>query len=164
LDYLNPGEKLGSKHTLAKALRRHPFLEGMSSAHLQILAEYATWTEFSENYVIFSEGEEANRFYLILEGKVRVEAASLPGDESYIELLGPGDELGWSWLFPPFRWHFTARAVTTTKAVFFYGTWLRERCEKDTSLGYELMKRTAGVVIDRLQATRAKLLHPASRQ
>jgi len=66
--------------------------------------------------------------------------------------------LAWSWLFPPYAWHFTARALEETTAIFFYGTILREYCEKDHSLGFELFKRMSVVMLRRLQAARQKLL------
>jgi len=66
--------------------------------------------------------------------------------------------LGWSWLFPPYNWHFSARAVEPTTAIFFYGTRLREECEDDPAFGFELMKRVAAIVIQRLQVTRVQLL------
>jgi len=43
-----------------------------------------------------------------------------------------------------------ASGDATHKAIFFYGTRLREQCEQDPAFGYELMKRTAEVVIKRL--------------
>jgi len=73
-------------------------------------------------------------------------------------MLQAGDVLGWSWLFPPYYWHFSAEAKTPVESVFFYGTRLRERCEQDTSLGYELMKRVSEIVIKRLQKNREELL------
>jgi CRP-like cAMP-binding protein len=75
-----------------------------------------------------------------------------------IQVIGAGDVLGWSWLFPPYYWHFDARALEPTKVVFFYGTRLREHCETDHDFGFELMKRTADLTIKRLQATRRRLL------
>jgi CRP-like cAMP-binding protein len=75
-----------------------------------------------------------------------------------IQIIGPGDVLGWSWLFPPCYWQFDARALEPTKAVFFYGTRLREYCEQEHDLGYELMKRMAAVIVKRLQATRRQLM------
>ena len=75
-----------------------------------------------------------------------------------VQVIGPGDVLGWSWLFPPYYWHFDARALVPTTAIFFYGTRLREQCEADHDLGYELMKRVTAVVIRRLQATREQSL------
>ena len=75
-----------------------------------------------------------------------------------------GEVCGWSWLFPPYHWHFDARAVEPTEAIFFYGTRLREQCENDHDLGYELMKRMASVIIRRLQTTRRHLLAWAAEE
>ena len=75
-----------------------------------------------------------------------------------IDTISSGDLLGWSWMFSPYTWHFTARAIEPTEAIFFYGTILREHCERDPSLGYELFKRMAPVMLRRLQAARKKML------
>jgi len=100
----------------------------------------------------------ANRFYLIESGKVVLESVEKSGNPLIIETIGAGDLLGWSWMFPPYAWNFTARATEPTNAIFFYGTILREYCERDPSLGYELFKRMAPVILRRLQAARKKML------
>ena len=69
-----------------------------------------------------------------------------------------GGLLGWSWLFPPYIWHFDARAVEPTTAIFFYGTILREYCDKDPALGLELFKRMSEVMTRRLQRARIHLI------
>jgi hypothetical protein len=75
-----------------------------------------------------------------------------------VDTIGAGDLLGWSWMFPPYVWHFTARATEPTDAIFFYGTILREYCERDHSLGYELFKRMSAVMVKRLQGARENML------
>src|SRR5687767_3452119 len=97
--------------------------------------------EFEKGELIFREGDPANRFYLILEGKVTLESRRANQEPVLIQEIGAGDVLGWSWLFAPHIWQFDARASATqpTKAIFFYGTRLREQCEVDPALGYELM-------------------------
>ena len=141
-------------------LAAQPFFKGLSTPQLELLLDNSMPVEFPADKSIFREGQLANRFYLILEGEVALESAAGERDATpeLIQTLVAGDMLGWSWLFPPYYWHFDARAVTPVKAVFFYGTRLREQCESDHELGYELMKRTAEVVIGRLQATRRRLL------
>jgi hypothetical protein len=75
-----------------------------------------------------------------------------------ITTLGAGELVGWSWLFPPYRWHFDARATELTRTIAFDGACLRDKCEQDHDLGYELMRRFASLMLDRLQATRLQLL------
>jgi CRP-like cAMP-binding protein len=136
----------------------HPFLAGMSATQLVWLTDCAMPVSFKKGQTILSEGDLANRFYLIESGKVVLESEDSLGKRVTIETIGAGDLLGWSWMFPPYVWHFTARAIEPTKAIFFYGTILREYCERDHSLGYELFKRMAPVMLKRLQRSRRQVL------
>ena len=136
----------------------HPFLAGMNPTQLALLRDCAIAVHFKKGQTILREGDLANRFYLIESGKVVLESNENFGNPLIIETIGAGDLLGWSWMFPPYVWNFTARATESTDAVFFYGTILREYCERDPSLGYELFKRMAPVILRRLQAARKKLL------
>ena len=121
---------------LAALIAAHPFLHDLSTKQQEILTDCAMHQEFTEGEIIFCEGDVANRFYLIREGRVALEAKDREGEPVPIQTIGPGEVLGWSWLFPPYYWHFDARAVEPTKAIFFYGTRLRERCDEDPTLGY----------------------------
>ena len=75
-----------------------------------------------------------------------------------IETLHEGDVVGWSWLFEPYRWQMDARVTRAAALVTFDGECLRGKCDADHELGYQLMRRFAASVIDRLQATRLQLL------
>ncbi len=143
---------------MATRVGLHPFLAGLSKHQLALLTDCAMATQFSVGQTILREGDFANRFYLIESGKVELEAGGASGNPVVIETIGAGDLLGWSWMFAPYVWHFTARAVEPTKAIFFYGTILREYCERDHGLGYELFKRMSAVMTKRLQAARTKML------
>jgi CRP/FNR family cyclic AMP-dependent transcriptional regulator len=149
---------------MATRVALHPFLAGIKRSQLTLLTDCAMVVHFNPGEVIFREGELANRFYLIETGKVILESSGRTGDPVVIDKVGAGDLLGWSWMFPPYVWHFTARAVEPTEAIFFYGTILREYCERDHSLGYELFKRMSVVMIKRLQAAREKMLALDSHQ
>ena len=136
----------------------HPFLAGMNREQLAVLTDCAIPVHFEKGQIIFREGDMANRFYLIESGKVLLESSEGLGNPVIIDTIGSGDLLGWSWMFPPYTWQFTARTVEPTAAIFFYGTILREYCEKDHSLGYELLKRMSAVMVKRLQGARKKML------
>ena len=153
---------LDKVQTTEDAVSAHPFLLGMSEHHLRLLADAAMQTHFEQDQVIFREVEQANRFYLIQDGCVVLEAKAKNGEPIVIDTIGSGDLLGWSWLFPPFLWHFSARAVEPCAVIFFYGTVLREYCEQDNSLGFELLKRMSQVMTRRLQLARGKLVAVAS--
>ena|SRR2546421_4689424 len=149
---------------LKACIAAHPFVKGLSARHLATLALYSSETEFGPGERIFREGEPANRFYLIIEGNVALEARAQNASPVLIQSIGAGDVLGWSWLFEPYVWHFDARAVEPTRAIFFYGTWLRDQCEEDHDFGSQVMKRVAAVLIERLQAERRRLLEASDAE
>ena len=144
--------------SLAMRVALHPFLTGMSRAHLALLADCAIATHFEKGQTILRKGEFAKGIYLIESGEVVLESGEESGEPVMVDTIRPGDSLGWSWMFPPYVWRFTAIAVEPLDAIFFYGTTLREYCEKDHSLGYELLKRTNLVMLRGLQATRDRML------
>jgi CRP/FNR family cyclic AMP-dependent transcriptional regulator len=137
------------------------FFKGLTPHQLKLLADSAMEERFQAGERIYREGDPANRFYVILEGKVAIETEAGGGAMIRVQTLGPGEDIGWSWLFAPYYLHFSARAVTPVKVIFFYGTRLREQCEADHHLGFELMKRIAGVMIVSMEATRRKLVEAA---
>jgi CRP-like cAMP-binding protein len=134
-----------------------PFFQKLSVQHLELLADSAMVTEFKPGQWILRQGDPANRFYLILEGKVLIESEVRQRGMIPIRTVGPGDDLGWGWLFAPYYMHFSACATEPTRAIFFYGTRLRELCEENHELGYQLMKRVAEVVLQNLNATQQRL-------
>lgn len=145
-------------NTLEPILAEHAFFTGLEPRYLQVIAGCASNARFSADHSIFHEGEEANQFYLIRHGKVALETFAPGRGVVPIETLLAGEVLGWSWLFPPYRWHFSARALEVTRAIALDGVCLRKKCAEDHDLGYELMSRFAQTIIQRLQATRLQLL------
>jgi CRP/FNR family cyclic AMP-dependent transcriptional regulator len=146
---------------LCALIAKQPFFKGLPRQHFQLLAELAMERQFKAGDCIFQEGDPANRFYLILEGKVELRYESkdcLPP-----QTLGPGEDLGWSWLFPPYYFLATAQALEPVKTIFFYGTRLRQKCEDDHDLGYEIMKRIAQVAIQHLHGARKNLERAARK-
>ena len=144
--------------TLRPIIDEHPLLQSMSPGHRELLADCAIEKEFKPEEVIFRQGDYADQFYLIQTGKVALEAHTLDRGNILIQSLGAGEALGWSWLFPRFVWHFQARALEPAKAIAFSGAHLLVACEIDTDLGCDLMKRISQVLIQRLQATRKRLV------
>ncbi len=145
--------------SLEQALTQHPFLAGLDRGYARQLAGLASYQSFPAHQVIFDEGQPANELYLIRKGKVAIETALLGCESLVIQELGPGEVLGWSWLLPPYEWHYSARAAEPTDVIVLDGKALRARCEADHDLGYEMMKRFALVIVERLAATRRRLLH-----
>ena len=135
-----------------RVLAEHPFLEGMKPHLVETIAFCAGHARYEPGQIIYREGDEADQFFLILEGKVSIEIFSVRRGSLTIQTVGPGEVLGWSWLFAPFQRRFDARAIEVTRAVALHGRCLREKADADRELGYELLKRLSEVVVERLKA------------
>jgi CRP-like cAMP-binding protein len=144
--------------TLAELIASSPVFAGLTDDDLALVAGCAKNTGFKDGDLLFREGDDADTFYLVRRGRVAFELHTPDRGGLVIDTADPGDVVGWSWLFPPYRWHFDARAVDEVRAIAFDGACLRGKCADDTRLGYELMQRFAAVMIDRLQHTRFRLL------
>ena len=140
---------------LELVLAEVPLFEGMDAERLELLAGCASNVHFEPGEVLFREGDEANAFYVIRGGTVALEAF-VPARGG--KTIDAGEVVGWSWLFPPYRWHFDARALAHVRATAIDGACLRGKCDDDPALGYDLMRRFAQVMIERLQWTRLRLL------
>lgn len=142
----------------AADLAREPFLSGMRNADLTKLAKAARFTRVPEGRRIFRESDQSERFWLVQDGTMAVDL-HMPGRGAVvIETFGPGSVLGWSWLFRPYRWRFGGVASTPVQAIDFDGRLVRTLCAVDPSMGYELTRRFAELVVERLEATQARLI------
>ena len=139
-------------------IETHPFWFGLGPAHVHFLRERATLRRFASHQQIFHEGGNADHFYLILSGKVALETFVPGAGMTTIQTLGPGEALGWSWLFPPYQWHFTARTAEPTEVVSFEAARLREKAEDDRDFRDELLTRSAKMLLNRLENTRMQLI------
>jgi CRP/FNR family transcriptional regulator, cyclic AMP receptor protein len=145
-------------HTLEPIIQAHPFFQGLEDRYIQLVVSCARNVRFEPEQVVFREGEAADQFYLVREGLIAVQVLVPHRGFVTVETVNEGEVLGWSWLFPPYRWHFSARTLQPTRALAFDGLCLRGKCEEDHDLGYELMKRFSRITAERLQATRLQLL------
>lgn len=143
---------------LSDVLADHPFFRGLPSGDVALIAGCGSNVHYAENAVIFREGDPSDHFYLIRHGRVALEIVSPDRGPLTVLTLGAGDVIGWTWLVPPYRMGCDARALEPVRATQFDGACIRRKCEEDPRLGYELLKRFAAVLGQRLQATRLQLL------
>lgn len=138
-------------------LAQQPFLAGLTEHQLSLLAPLTSRSMFHAGNRIFREGTPAEQFWLITDGSVFLDS-EVPGYDNFVlEVLRAPAVLGWSWLFPPYRWQFGAVAVDTVHTLTFNGALVRALCQSDPGLGYELTTRFLHVTSDRLQAARRRL-------
>jgi CRP-like cAMP-binding protein len=144
--------------TLEPILAGHPFFQGLPAEDIQLLTGCASNVVFKAGEMICREGDEANHFYLIREGRAAIETYVPERGQVLLQTLGAGEMVGWSWLIPPYKWRFDVRAAELVRAIVLDGKCLRGKCDDNPRLGYELLKRVAQVFAERLLATRLQLL------
>jgi CRP/FNR family cyclic AMP-dependent transcriptional regulator len=143
----------------ATALADHPFLSSLPVETIRRLAVHAYPHDYPKGAVIFKEGDAADRFFLLRDGRIRLDMGVPERGQVEVETLDADCVLGWSWLFEPYEWQLTATAVAPCRLLIVDAAVLRSLMAAEPVLGYELMRRFAGVLFDRLQATRSRLGH-----
>jgi CRP-like cAMP-binding protein len=144
--------------TLEPILAEHPFFQGLPVEDIQLVAGCASNAVFKAGEMLFREGEPANQFYLIREGNVALEVYAPGRGQVVLQTIGAGELIGWSWLIPPYKWRVDGRAIAFVHTIALDGKCLRGKCDENPRLGYELLKRVAGVFAERLLAARLQLL------
>ncbi|MGE5281709.1 MAG: cyclic nucleotide-binding domain-containing protein [Chloroflexota bacterium] len=135
-----------------------PTFAGLDPDQRELIAGCGSNRVFEAGEHLAREGDAADTFFAIRHGRIALELVAPGRGPLMIATIGAGSVVGWSWLFPPYRWSFDARALERVRAVAFDGACLRGKCEDDKALGYELMRRFTAIMLERLQATRLQLL------
>lgn len=143
---------------IEEILKDHPFFEKIPAEHGALIAGCARNHRFDADQYLFHEGDPADEFFLIRRGRVALEIVAPGRPPIVITTLGEGEIIGTSWLVPPYRWMFDARAMELTRAIGIDADCLRSKCETDHHLGYEMMKRFLPIFVKRLHAARLQIL------
>ena len=144
--------------SMLERIEQHDFFRDLPESYLSVLAKTASTQKLSKDEVLFVHGTEANHFYFVASGSVSLEVAAIEGPSLKLQEISDGGVLGWSWLIPPYEWHFRARATCDTELIVFDGKALRKHCEADPAFGYELLKRVSSLMSERLSFAREKMM------
>lgn len=139
-------------------LAAQPLFSDLEDAQLDFLVSQSAEASFEDGHVLSRHGEAADRFYLVLEGEVSVHVPAIAGPTLEVTRLGAGQIFGWSWLIEPYRWHFSARTVGSSRLLEFDGRAILARCEQDPAFGYALFKRFSALMGQRLEAAQRKMM------
>lgn len=143
---------------IAEELLEHPFFAEMPEDTVRLIAGCGRNMIYQPDSLLAKEGSEANEFFVIRRGRVAIELHAAHTGTARIQTLDAGEILGWSWLFPPYRWSIEARAMQEVHAIKLDGKCLRQKCDADPALGYALMQRFSRIISQRLEATRLQIL------
>lgn len=144
--------------TVAEFVHQHPLFNGMDPARVDFIAGCGSLQRFAEGELIARENQPADSFYLLLEGRAAIEVHHPNQPAVPVMTLGANDVVGWSWLIPPYRWEFDIRAVTPLRTVQFDGRCLRDKCEADTAMGFDLLRRLLATMAARVHQSRFQSL------
>ena len=144
--------------TMRDLVEPHPFMAGLSDVSLELISGCAHNVVFATSSLLCAEGERADTFYLLRRGRVSITIHAPGRGPVVIETVGPGDVVGWSWMVPPYRWTFDARAMDSVGCIAIDGACVRTKAMADPSLGFELLSKVSITLLERLQATRMRLL------
>lgn len=134
----------------------HPFLQQLNERHRMLLASGLQPFRCEPGGYLAREGEPAGTFYLIQTGHCAIEATNAEGEQIAVQTIGPDEVVGWSWIEPPYVWQFSCRAIEPVSGVKMDGSWLREKCEQDFSLGYYFYRNLIRVIAGRLTSVRLR--------
>jgi CRP-like cAMP-binding protein len=149
---------------LESIIESHPFFKGLDKPYLELITGCASNVRFEAGEFIHRQHEEANTFYLIRQGKVALEVCP-PGREPItLQTVNEGEILGWAWLVPPYHWHCDVQALELTRAIALDGKCLRNKCQQDHSLGYEMLSRLLPMIGQRMEQSQIQLMDVYGRR
>ncbi len=143
---------------LETIIAEHKFFKDLDPAFIDLVSGCAKNVRFEAGSYLLRESDHASTFFLIRHGRACLEISAPGRQPMRFMTVDEGDIVGVSWLFPPYRWNYDAKALELVRAVAIDATCLRDKCEADNKLGYQLMKRFVPALAQRLQATRLQLL------
>lgn len=143
---------------IEKILTERNFFAGLDAKDLSFLAGCAEKRQLKRGKVLFRYGAPAEEFYLLLSGVITLEVAAIEGPPLILQNLGQGAVLGWSWLIPPYKWSFQARADEDCDILAFDGKAILARCEAEPAFGYDILKRFSTLMSERLSYARSRMM------
>jgi CRP/FNR family cyclic AMP-dependent transcriptional regulator len=144
--------------SIEQVLKAHPLTRELRRDHARLLSAHAQNRVFAAGEYLWRQGEEGDALLLIHSGEVDLEISVPNQGPLPVETIVAGEALGCSWMAPSERWQFDARALTPVQAVVLQGRHVREACDQDVALGYELLKRLTPAIAQRLQRARLRLI------
>ena len=144
--------------SIAGELSTQPFFGGLDSEYLEFLAQCCGDLHLAKGSLLFKQGARADKFYLLRSGHISIQIPALGAPPLEIQSLEAGQVLGWSWLIAPYQWNFQAASEAESDLLEFDGSAVLERCEQDSAFGYQLLKRFAALMSERLDAARQRVM------
>ena len=98
-------------------IRQAPLFSALNDEAALSLRESMVSLKLYKGQVLFKEGQEGDRLYVVVHGKIKLGTTSNDGRENLLSILGPGEMFGELSLFDPEPRTSTAAAVTDARLV-----------------------------------------------
>jgi CRP-like cAMP-binding protein len=148
-----------SNQSITEYLSAHEFFSEFSDDSLKFLCECSSTREIKKGQILFLQGENADKFYVVRNGRISIQMPAIMGPALEIQTVDKDQVLGWSWLISPYQWNFQAKAEEDSELLQFDGTAILARCEQEPKFGYELLKKFAALMSVGLNAARQKMMN-----
>ena len=133
-------------------------LASLSDEQLGVLTPVVGEVTYPASEFLFREDQTADEFFIVEKGLVSLELIT-PGIEPMVIVsLGPSELVGISWMFPPYKWKWTARAIKDSQLLVFDAVGVRAQCEEDPELELVVLQMVADQAVKRLHSTRVQLM------
>jgi CRP/FNR family transcriptional regulator, cyclic AMP receptor protein len=140
------------------SLSAHPFFTGLPAGLVQRLTPAALERSYEPGELLVRDGDPADRFLLLYEGKAALEVVLPDRPRVTIQTLGGGEVLGWSWLIPPYAWRLDARALKRTRTLELAAPAVRAALDAHPEDGYRFLLQLLPIIAERLENTRLQLM------
>jgi CRP/FNR family transcriptional regulator, cyclic AMP receptor protein len=148
-----------SNQSTAEYLSAHEFFSEFSDDVLKFLCECSSMRKIKKGEILFLQGEHADKFYVIRNGRISLQMPAIMGPTLEIQTLDKDQVLGWSWLISPYQWNYQTKAEEDSELLQFDGAAILARCEQEPKFGYELLKKFAALMSIGLNAARQKMMN-----
>ena len=143
---------------MEEMLGRSDLLRGLPDEDVRRFSAIATTRNLSSGEYLFLLGDNADRLHVLLKGKVDLCFPMSLGEtlqDVSVEIVAPGQTLGWSALVRPYRFTLSARAAGATQVACFARTDLLEFFDAEPRIGYSVLTRLSELVGIRLLTVQA---------
>jgi CRP/FNR family cyclic AMP-dependent transcriptional regulator len=139
-------------------LTENYFFKDFTPSEIELLVKHAKFKTFNEGEFLFSTGQEAKSFYLVISGTVSLQVSSHEHGIIELDSVQDSEFIGWSWLKSPFIYKFDAINFVKTKTLKFDAKELKKEMDINHEFGFKMYKLFTLILIERLQAAKENII------
>lgn len=135
-----------------------PLFSGLDPEQLEPLADGFRSDLYEADSIVFSQGDPADRLYILLSGKVAIKFKPPDGEVLTVSEVESGGVFGWSSTLGRESYTSSAFCLEDCETISISGQDLRIMCEEHPETGVIILERLAEVIAQRLRNTHAHVV------